>query len=99
MPTPPPSPFVPHHHGHHNHGHTHYFNQPKPYDSPYEQFSYPDIFNNIPSDIPKIGKSFPSSTTLLNTVNPIDEMPSIPKPPGSPDPEDNPDTEDRGKSK
>ena len=56
--SPSPSFYYGHHQRHHpGPRHTHYF-VPKPQVPPYQAFSFPAIFNDVPDDIPTIGKSF-----------------------------------------
>ena len=77
--SPPPSFYYGHHprhhHGHHNSGpmHTHYFT-PQPQVPPYQDFSFPAIFNDVPDDIPQIGKNIygNNSGRRIRTVNPND---------------------------
>jgi hypothetical protein len=81
-----------HDHYHHNHNpylprrpsivpsglHTHYFN-PVPQPPPYEPFSFPMIFNDIPEDVPSIGKAFPNSSSSSRLICSLTDFPDYEK--------------------
>jgi len=95
MPAPPAVHLPHHDHDHdHNHNHnpylprrpsivpsglhTHYFN-PVPQPPAYEPFSFPMIFNDIPEDIPSIGKVFPNTPSSPRLTCSLTDFPDYEK--------------------